>query len=522
MHRTALALLSLTGCPSPGDTDLAPCDLADWCITIADDGSIDAPALSIQAGESVAFVLADRWQSIADLDSEDPAACDDGSLESPYLSGAGLTGPMPRFAGGITVRGEPDGDFRFPQQVWESDAVSGVLLVIPWRDVEPSPGVYEFDVFTEALTEATKYGKLVSIGVQMGAKCPTWIYDLPGSEAVPGTPMVTKATGGERCFDQVHPSFWSPAYVERITALQTALADTLTAHAGAYRHVDKIKISGVNLLTSETRMPVDRENFCGFEDAVCSNGSNPPTPCVAGVCPEAGCGCAVDPADGVEKCGRLTDDLPQLWADAGYRPSKLSTYFEGLFDQQAQLFPEKDLNLMEIARAFPNVDESGVVQGFADPDHMRALIEQQIQSQPDRFVVLNAALNGSAPPQDICLESYDAGAQQIGFQMVNGLNTWVDMEPALANARDTPTPGGTLAVSFVEIYLASFAATVTSGDSDALAAYDQAFRERSELPNRTGEVHVLSGLPAGEYPYKVAGTGMSGGACHTGTLTVLP
>jgi hypothetical protein len=498
----------------------APCGVADHCLVIDDEGAIGVPDLVIEAGESVAFSFANRWQSVIDIERHDPGACDDGQLERRYSPGEGVTGPMPHLAGGVTVRGPPDGQFRFPAEVWQSDAISGVLLVVPWRDLEGAQGEYDFTVFTDALREAVKYGKLVSIGVQMGAKCPSWIYDLPPDDRVPGNALVTKANAGDRCFDQVHPSFWHPNYRRLLTALQTALSEAVRARAGAYRHVDKIKISGVNLLTSETRMPVNRDEFCGFRDAACSNGNRAPDRCIGGACPDPACGCEVDPADGQEKCGRSTGDLPQAWADAGYRPSKLSAYFSALFDEQHALFPGKDINLMEIARAFPDVNEQGEVRGFANPNDVRALIAQSQQALPDHFVVLNAALNGRSAPQDICLESFDAGVKQIGFQMIAGLNTWAAVEPALVNARDVETPAGARAVSFVEIYLETFGSIERSGDAAGLRAFDEVFRDRSNLPSDHGESHRIENLPPGTYHYKVAGTHMRSGRCHMGTITV--
>ncbi len=483
---------------SPDAAD-GECDVADHCVSIDGVGVISQPDLVIHAGESVAFSFADRWQSVVDIERLEATACDDETLERPYSPGQGVTGPMPRFAGGITVRGEPDGDFRFPDSVWQSDDISGVLLTIPWQDVEPAPGEYDFSVFVDALRDAARYGKLVSIGVQMGARCPPWIYELSEPDRVPGTSMVTMASSGERCFDQVHPSFWHENYRQQMTNLQTALSEALRAHAGLYRHIDKIKISGVNLMTSETRMPVSRELFCGFEDRTCSNGGAPPTPCVDGVCPIDGCGCFVDPTDEREVCGRRSDDLPQLWADAGFRPSLLMDYFRDVLDEQHRLFPEKDINLMQIARAFPNVGEEGVVRGFANPDHVVALIEQEVERLPDHFVVLNASLNRTAPPQEICMEAYDLGVKQIGFQTVNLLHTWEDLEPALANARDSRTPEGAQAISFVEIYLASFIRAADSGDLDALGEYDALFRERSGLPGERGEQHIVEELPPGTY-----------------------
>lgn len=505
---------------SPGDAGADAGAMAN-VVTVAEDGVIDAPNLEIAAGEAVTFQLGTRWQSVVGISSLDAAACDGPDLELPYDE-IGLTGPMPRIAGGVTVRGAPDGSFRFAPEVWTSDAVSGVLLVIPWQDLEPTPEAYDFAVFTDALTEATKYGKLVSVGVQAGARCPDWIFT---DGDVSGIPMITKATGGLKCFDQTHPHFWDPDYVALLTRLQTALSETLLAHGGAYRHIDKIKISGINLMTSETRMPVERSTFCGFEDARCSNRAMPAVPCVGGVCPldpALNCGCYEETPGGPELCGRQTGDQPQQWADAGYRPSELRDYFEALFTEQQSLFPDKDINLMEIARAFPNVDQAGVVQGFADPDHVSRLIEIGISTVPDRFVVLNAALRGG-PPQEICLQAFDDGAAQIGFQSVNGLNTWADLEPALVSARDTLTPGGAAdSVTFIEIYNQSLTASVGSGNSDDLRAFDELFRARSGLPNDTGEEHVVEGLEPGTYHYKIAGTQMNGGACHLGTITVTP
>ena len=494
---------SPTGCP------------AEHCITIDNDGAIDQPFLNVTAGEPIQFELGNRWQSIIEISSDTPTACDDNQLEVPYVVGQQLTGPMPELAGGVIVRGSPDATFRFPDAVWESDAVSGVLLVIPWRELEPLEGQYDFSVFTDALEQATRYGKLVSIGLQAGARAPRWMYSPYG--VVPGNEMVTKATSGEKCFDQLHPNFWDPNYVDVLTAFQTALSDELKAHAGAYRHVDKIKISGVNLMTAETRMPVDREEFCGFQDAVCSNGPAAPTACKKGTCPISGCTCVEDPVDKVEKCGRYTDDLPQVWADAGYRPSLLEDYFVDLFAEQQLLFPEKDINLMEIARAFPNVsDSTGTVQGFADPTDVRRLIDLGIQEVPDRFVVLNAALNGDNSPQEICLTAADRGAPQIGFQ-TQAMGTWSETEPALQNAVDAVTPGGlTEAVSFVEIYIAPF----MKADTVALQDFDTILRERIEPAEPL--VHTVNGLDSGTYYYKIGGTDMTSGQCHIGTLEVSP
>ena len=65
----------------PTDTGGTPTCPADHCVHVADDGTIDTPALQLIQGESVAFLLGNRWQSVVEVSTDDPAACDGPDLE---------------------------------------------------------------------------------------------------------------------------------------------------------------------------------------------------------------------------------------------------------------------------------------------------------------------------------------------------------------------------------------------------------------------------------------------------------
>src|SRR5919109_3488462 len=68
--------------------------------------------------------------------------------------------------------------------------VDAVIISAPWREVEPSPGVYSFDSLMDEVNRWAKAGKGVVINLPLYGQSvdkpqtPQWIYDQPGVRAI--------------------------------------------------------------------------------------------------------------------------------------------------------------------------------------------------------------------------------------------------------------------------------------------------------------------------------------------------
>lgn len=102
------------------------------------------------------------------------------------------------------------------KDVRSSTRAKGVLIRVPWADIEPSPGSYDFSTIDDQVTQLKTAGKDWSLGVLGGPSAPTWLYAGPYNILPLNIAFRDTAT-------EV-PQFWSTTLQTRLSTLAQALA----------------------------------------------------------------------------------------------------------------------------------------------------------------------------------------------------------------------------------------------------------------------------------------------------------
>jgi hypothetical protein len=90
----------------------------------------------------------------------------------PLISSATLAAP-----GGIYSSGGPTNAVNnsVDSRLDNLDHIDGALVRIGWKDIETSPGVYDWSRLDEQFTRATNFGLKISLGLVNGMAYPTWL-----------------------------------------------------------------------------------------------------------------------------------------------------------------------------------------------------------------------------------------------------------------------------------------------------------------------------------------------------------
>lgn len=201
---------------------------------------------------------------------------------------------------------------------WRSDQNTGTFIRLLWKDVNPARGVYDFTVLRREMEQAVRYGKLFSLGVKAGDDgTPDWIFSA-------GIPRLSFQD-----FDNPNPTscgtrmdLGNPtraAYQDLYFTMLREVAAFVKSRADWYRALAYVKISGANQISHENRLP----NGCTSVNGV--------------TCP----------------CN------PRVFAEDGYRPSGLYTFYDAQTRRLRELFPGKALNYALIQDGFPQINETG-------------------------------------------------------------------------------------------------------------------------------------------------------------------
>ncbi|MER3446955.1 MAG: hypothetical protein C4291_08980 [Candidatus Dadabacteria bacterium] len=94
--------------------------------------------------------------------------------------------------------------------------VDSVIISVPWREVEPQPGVYSFDSLLNEVNQWGKSGKGVIINLLLygqgvdDTQTPPWIYNQPGVRAI------YFKGGGEAKGKRIRvPEVWDEGFIEK-------------------------------------------------------------------------------------------------------------------------------------------------------------------------------------------------------------------------------------------------------------------------------------------------------------------
>lgn len=318
---------------------------ADATVTVGADGSFSPAEVHVRAGDTVAFRLPDRRHSVVAARPGSPCAA------APWTPDT-LAGPSPVGASGIFTIGpfEHEPGFEFVDgacrgkgrkttvggrslcpsgplgatnpETWRSAESTGVHVRLVWNRVEPARGRFDWTALDRELDAAVAAGKLVSLSVKAGSEgTPDWVF----SPELPRLHFQDLGSWGEGCgvpmdlADPTDPDFRGPW-----GELLDALGAHVRSRADWYRSVAYVRVGGANLFSAELRLPARCRDGC----SVCNT---------------------------------------EVWAKAGYRPSKLEAFAAWQEERLAKEFPGKSLSLQIIQAGFPRVSEQGCWLVGEDP-----------------------------------------------------------------------------------------------------------------------------------------------------------
>jgi len=366
---------------TPAVVTIADGDTVEWTLGSAADSIVGASAPSCSAVR--AYLPSDPNELTGPMPQAASGIFALSPLEAGFVakaSGTPCTTPpaAASAAGQVLCRGE--GAYEATMDAtWQDPSVAGVFIRLLWKDVQPSPSTYDFTVLDREVTKAVKNGKLYSLGVKAGDDgTPSWLF----TNGVTPLALQDKGSDDENgCgFKMTLGSPTETAYQDRYFDLLRAIAAHLRSRADWYRALAYIKVSGANLISHENRLPKR-----------CS----------------PGCTCNT-----------------QIFAQHGYRPSKLYAFYQAQTNLLAAEFPGKTMNYALIQAGFPLINEAGDYEtstGASSGGKLPAGTEQTEtildNGQASHHVLFSVAHNGLGPKHaDNC------------FSNPNGLgcpNKWV-------------------------------------------------------------------------------------------------
>jgi len=431
-----------------------PVSDGDVVIQVRPDGSFEPAAVTVKKGAKVTWALSDPYrQSIAPLEGDggsDPC----GSVAKYTGGDDDITGPMPRNPSGLfvlnqdgpglTAAGKPNPSGPLGAVTdgsWASDRNVGAFLRLRWNWVQPDgEGKYDWTVLDREVEKAVANGKLYSIGVKAGFHgTPDWIFDA-GVDKLTfrefGSHEGTEACKCGAFFELGNPT--DERYQELYFDMLDAMAEHLKSNAAWYRHLAYVKPSGANLYSAENRLP---------KRCTCTK-----------QCPGAANECVVKKefkdAPGLDSSGRICNT--KVWAEAGYTPKGLLSFYERQLEHMADGFPEKDFAYLLIHDGFPRVaspskylkcGDGKDVKGVPPPVvQTREILKQSWNTYGERFTIQHAGLRDKKPINNMLLKDRKP-TQFIALQTTNDVTNADLLERVVSHGMDQSND-----VMFLEVY----------------------------------------------------------------------
>ncbi len=239
-------------------------------------------------------------------------------------------------------------------QALNEPGTDGITIVEGWTDLEPSHGVYAWDVaspgpsrFDEWLASVVPTGRKINLAIRAGKDTPCWLFRAQTQNCGPSyagsyagakawrfetAPHQGLTNQGCETIDMATP--WDPIFLAEWDAMLAAVSRHLK-DVGAYDAVQLIRLTGINRTTDEFRLP---------EEIL-------PSPCTD--------------TSGIV---RTETNAISAWLSAGYRPWLLIQAWDAITSSFLASFPDKTFNVAIIPidlghsqYPFPEIDDGGCV-----------------------------------------------------------------------------------------------------------------------------------------------------------------
>jgi hypothetical protein len=240
-----------------------------------------------------------------------------------------------------------------PDSVYSAPQVNGVSLALVWATIEPSPGVFDWTTLDAEVNRAVASGKKISISVDANRdtisssafSAPPWLF----SEGVPDLQFTAQMQNGQTYTVDLAPP-WNATYQQAYAGMMQALSSHLQSIRGAYQDVSIVKVTGIDQITEETRLPA-------------------------------------------------TTSSTSIWQSAGYTPTLVINAWNTLAASVNAAFPNKVLGIDILdGNAFPPINDQGQQVTTTDPSYVdvtQQIINAGLASYGGRFEVQWDGLNST-------------------------------------------------------------------------------------------------------------------------------
>lgn len=230
-----------------------------------------------------------------------------------------------------------------PDTVYAMPEAQGVYVRLVWSVIEPSRGRYDWSLLDNEIDRALKANKKISLSVIAGGYAPEWLW----RDGVRHSTFVIGQGGGanRRCRNLQIGWPWDSRYQDAFLAMMRALQQHLRSRPEAYQAVKIVKLTGINQITEELRLPAGDGTQRGIPD-----------PCLS--------------------------DATRIWREAGYQPNLVVQAWNRIADGINEIFPDKLLatDILD-NNDFPRLGETG------QPAVKDSILQNGVSRFPGRYAV---------------------------------------------------------------------------------------------------------------------------------------
>jgi hypothetical protein len=292
--------------------------------------------------------------------------------------------------------------------------VDGVLIDLNWTDLSSEYGQYDWSYLDYMAGLAIAANKKFEIAIITGNSTPAWVFDQENGYGAQSATFQYIQGGkiGATCQSLTIPLPWDQNYHKALADLLRGLKQHLQQN-NWYENLTMLRITGINTLTDELRLPADNTGKNGCE----ANNLN-------------------------------------TWQKLGYSPARVRVAWRQILRIYGRIFPEKVFNVALITDGgFPNFTSTKPSKPSSDTTLGNntttqlvkiagQLLPGQIAIQSNGLTIYPSSGTAKSPDPATIKDARKANAI-LGWQT----NEWCYLTAACTPSGATPTNGTTLSAA---------------------------------------------------------------------------